>query len=94
MVAKWEGDEANIRTDVKAWHGMRERGKNKGNAYMGKKFAKWKAEREKANDNFERMMAEWRTDREKWKAEKRADREEVGTRVEAIHDKTKVKEEK
>jgi ribosomal 30S subunit maturation factor RimM len=35
----------------------------------------------------EMMMAKWKTDRKKWKAERKAN-QEVVARLEAIHDKT------
>jgi hypothetical protein len=72
MRAKWEADETKLKADIRAFREMRGRGEAEGKAYMGKMFAKWKAKQEKANANFERMMAKRRTAREKWKAERKA----------------------
>jgi hypothetical protein len=63
MLAKWKADEAKIKEEVNAFYEMRERGNAEGRTYLEKMSAKWKAERDKANANFERMMAKWRTDR-------------------------------
>jgi hypothetical protein len=69
---------------------MMERREFERKAYDQNMMTKWEAGRDKRKADFEKMMVKWKADQEKRKAERKADREEVEARLEAIHDKTDV----